>query len=97
MTRIACLSAVIVVVTSALVAGSEQSKRLSQCGPNGASAEPPYRALVAPGIGEVQIADVFWAPRMKACREVTLPYAFEVCEATGRISNFVKAAGWMEG
>ena len=62
-----------------------------------ASAEPPYRVLMAPGIGEVQMADAFWAPRMKTCREVTLPYAFEVCERTGRIGNFVKAAGRMEG
>jgi DUF1680 family protein len=85
------------VVLSALAAGSEELNRFSQCGANDASDEPPYRALMAPGIGDVQIADAFWAPRMKTCREVTLPYAFDVCQRTGRISNFVKAAGRMEG
>ena len=34
---------------------------------------------------------------MTTSREVTLPYAFEVCESTGRISNFAKAAGWVDG
>ena len=41
--------------------------------------------------------DDFWAPKIKTCREVTLPYCFETCEKTGRISNFSKAAGLMEG
>jgi len=34
---------------------------------------------------------------MKTCRETTLPYCFDVCEQTGRIRNFVKASGQMEG
>lgn len=48
-------------------------------------------------LAQVQIKDELWAPRMKTCREVTLPYCFGVCEQTGRIKNFVKAAGQMEG
>jgi DUF1680 family protein len=83
--------------TSAVAAGSEESRRRGQCSPDGAFVIAPYRGLVAPAIGEVQIADEFWAPRIKTCREVTLPYAFEVCERTGRISNFVKAAGRIGG
>jgi len=97
MTRPSCLSAIIVAVTCALAVGSEELNRFSQCSPDDAPAEPPYRALTAPGIGDVQMADAFWAPKMKTCREVTLPYAFDLCEKTGRIGNFVKAAGRMEG
>ena len=48
-------------------------------------------------LAQVQIQDEFWAPRMKTCREITLPYCFNICEQTGRISNFAKAAGQMEG
>ncbi|MBC8871585.1 MAG: glycoside hydrolase family 127 protein [Planctomycetes bacterium] len=48
-------------------------------------------------LAQVQIQDEFWAPRMKTCREVTLPYCFDVCEQTGRIRNFAKASGQMEG
>ncbi|MBM4089103.1 MAG: glycoside hydrolase family 127 protein, partial [Planctomycetes bacterium] len=40
----------------------------------------------------VQVGPGFWAPRMETNRAVTVPYCFERCEETGRISNFVAAA-----
>ena len=46
---------------------------------------------------EVQLADSFWSPRMEINRRVTIPYDFKKCEETGRIDNFAKAAGLMEG
>ncbi len=46
---------------------------------------------------EVVIADEFWAPRMETNRKVTVPYDFKKCEETGRIDNFAKAGGLMEG
>ncbi len=46
---------------------------------------------------EVDITDSFWLPRMETNREVTIPFAFKKCEETGRIDNFSKAAGLMEG
>ncbi len=45
----------------------------------------------------VSVKDAFWSPRLEVNRTVTLPYNFEKCEETGRIDNFVKAAGKMEG
>ena len=45
----------------------------------------------------VTIADEFWSQRLEINRKVTIPYAFKKCEETGRISNFAKAAGLMEG
>jgi len=51
-----------------------------------------YTRLEEPLLGEVRLDDEFWAPRIKTCREVTLPHCFEMCEKTGRIANFVKAA-----
>ncbi|MDE0098171.1 MAG: glycoside hydrolase family 127 protein [Truepera sp.] len=41
--------------------------------------------------------DRFWLPRLETNRQVTIPYDFEKCEETGRIDNFAKAAGLMEG
>ena len=41
--------------------------------------------------------DGFWLPRLRTNREVTIPYDFRKCEETGRIDNFAKAAGLMEG
>lgn len=45
----------------------------------------------------VQVNDDFWTPRLEINRKVTIPYAFEKCEETGRIRNFEKAAGLMKG
>ncbi|HEX3053857.1 MAG TPA: glycoside hydrolase family 127 protein [Aggregatilineaceae bacterium] len=46
---------------------------------------------------QVSIQDSFWLPRIETNRQVTIPYDFQKCEETGRIDNFVKAAGKMEG
>jgi DUF1680 family protein len=46
---------------------------------------------------KVRITEGFWLPRMETNRTVTVPYDFKKCEETGRISNFAKAGGLMEG
>jgi DUF1680 family protein len=46
---------------------------------------------------DVQITEGFWADRIKVNRDVTVRYCFEKCEQTGRISNFAKAGGLMDG
>jgi len=46
---------------------------------------------------EVRVGDDFWTPRLETSRKVTIPYAFDKCEETGRIRNFEKAAGLKEG
>ena len=46
---------------------------------------------------EVHFSDAFWAKRLETNRTVTLPYDFQKCEETGRISNFAKAGGLMDG
>jgi len=53
--------------------------------------------LTAVPFTDVTVADEFWAPRMETNRKVTVPYDFEKCEQTGRIDNFAKAGGLMEG
>lgn len=45
----------------------------------------------------VQIQSGFWLSRVKTARDVTIPYAFEKCEETGRIDNFIFAGGLKEG
>ena len=46
---------------------------------------------------QVAIADGFWKPRIDTAVQITIPYDFEKCEETGRIDNFAKAGGLMEG
>ncbi|MCY4072079.1 MAG: glycoside hydrolase family 127 protein [Chloroflexi bacterium] len=45
----------------------------------------------------VKIQDKFWKPRIDTAVNVTIPYDFEKCQETGRIDNFAKAGGLMEG
>ena len=54
-------------------------------------------SLTAVPFTEVTFADGFWTPRMETNRRVTIPYDFKKCEETGRIDNFAKAGGLMEG
>jgi len=46
---------------------------------------------------DVEVQDTFWLPRMETNRKVTIPFAFKKSEETGRIDNFSKAGGLMEG
>jgi DUF1680 family protein len=46
---------------------------------------------------DVHISDDFWTKRMETNRTVTIPYCFRKCEETGRIDNFAKAGGLMDG
>jgi DUF1680 family protein len=41
---------------------------------------------------KVKVNDSFWTPRMETNRKVTIPFAFEQCEKTGRVNNFKMAA-----
>ena len=46
---------------------------------------------------KVQVNDNFWLPRINTNREVTIPYSFGMCVETGRINNFIYAAGIKPG
>jgi DUF1680 family protein len=48
-------------------------------------------------LDQVSISDNFWLPRIERNRTITIPYTFSKCEETGRIGNFAKAAGLMNG
>ena len=46
---------------------------------------------------QVHVNDVFWAPRIEVNRTVTIPFAFQKDEETGRIDNFIRAAKALRG
>jgi uncharacterized protein len=46
---------------------------------------------------QVKISDDFWAPRIATVQNVTIPYALDQCEETGRIKNFEVAGGLQKG
>jgi DUF1680 family protein len=45
----------------------------------------------------VEIDDEFWTPRLETNHRATLPYVLAKCQDTGRIDNFLKAAGRLPG
>src|ERR1039458_6887926 len=45
----------------------------------------------------VHVNDNFWAPRIETNRTVTIPFAFEKEEETGRVDNFIRAAEALKG
>src|SRR5439155_14526904 len=60
--------------------------------------EPAHDYPVVPvPFTAVHLNDVFWAPRIETNRKVTIPAAFQQCELTGRVDNFVRAAQALRG
>lgn len=57
----------------------------------------PYARLQPVPIADVTLADGLWSVRQQQNRAVILPYQYEVCETTGRIDNFRRASGKIEG
>jgi len=54
-------------------------------------------ALLHPlGVSEVKLTDNFWAPRLKVNGTVSLPSQYRLLWDTGRIDNFLRAAGKKE-
>lgn len=45
----------------------------------------------------VHLEDAFWAPRIRLNQHTTIPIALKQCYLTGRVDNFLKAGGRMEG
>jgi hypothetical protein len=45
----------------------------------------------------VRLDDVFWAPKIETNRTATIPAAFDKCEETGRVDNFIRAATVLRG
>ena len=57
------------------------------------AAQPARDYLVKPvPFTSVHVHDTFWAPRIEINRKDTIPFAFQKCEETGRVENFVRAA-----
>jgi DUF1680 family protein len=72
-----------------LAAGAQQQSTL----------KPPARDYPVKPVPftDVHFNDTFWAPRIEINRTVTIPFAFQKCEETGRVDNFERAAAVLRG
>src|SRR4051812_10984384 len=43
----------------------------------------------------VHLQDDFWEPKIEVNASITIPYVMRKCRETGRVDNFLKAAGKM--
>ena len=67
-------------------------------GAEGAAADAAKPApLLAVPFTDVKIDDAFWAPRIALDRERVLPHNFRYCEEVGKVRNFLRVAGKLEG
>jgi DUF1680 family protein len=81
-----CLALPLCLLLATCLSAAEQAEKLSR----------DYH--VTPVLfSAVHVDDGFWTPRLETSRNVTIPYAFQQCEETDRISNFEKAAGLEKG
>ncbi len=64
------------------------------CKRSGAQKDYPFQPIP---FTEVRITDQFWSARLETNQKVTIPYAFQQCEETGRIKNFEEAAAVRSG
>ncbi|HPG41240.1 MAG TPA: glycoside hydrolase family 127 protein [bacterium] len=79
-------AAVLVVIILSIYCGN-----LTQSGHSG---DYPIQAVP---FTQIQLTDHFWAKRIEINRTVTIPFGLQKCEEEGRIRNFAKAGGLMEG
>jgi len=72
--------------------------RLPQTGKPSSAGQTAHDYPIKPvPFTSVHVDDVFWAPKIETNRKVTIPFAFEQCERTGRVENFHRAAEALRG
>jgi DUF1680 family protein len=54
-------------------------------------------SITAVPFTDVTLTDDFWTKRIETNRTVTIPFGFKKCEEEGRIRNFERAGGLLEG
>ncbi len=62
----------------------------------GPQAAPDYPVRPVP-FTAVHLDDEFWAPKIETNRTVSIPFAFEQCELSGRVELFERAAARLRG
>ena len=64
------------------------------CKKSGIQKDYPFQPIP---FTEVRITDQYWSARLETNQKVTISYAFQQCEETGRIQNFEEAAAVKSG
>jgi DUF1680 family protein len=81
---------------AAVARAQKTDGRLGVSPTHAANLEKDYPVRPVP-FTSVHLNDVFWAPRIEVNRQVTIPFAFQQCELSGRVDNFIRAAEALRG
>lgn len=93
--RLACAG---LVLASLLGAAASQVPGLAAQQQAQRAADPSRDYPVRPvPFTDVHLDDVFWAPKIETNRTVSIPFAFQQCELSGRVDNFIRAAAALRG
>ena len=93
---LACLCSLL--QTGQLSRAQEKPKAAREGEARKSSAKPARDYPVKPvPFTAVHFNDSFWAPRIEINRKVTIPFAFQKVEETGRVYNFERAAAALNG
>jgi uncharacterized protein len=85
-----------VIVMLVCTAGWWLAARSEVAAQNAAAPQRDYPVQPVP-FTAVHLDDVFWAPRIEINRVVSVPFAFQQCELSGRVDNFERAAKALRG
>jgi len=82
-----CLNRIIVILTVTLFAPDIHAQGF----------KPGSYPIKNIDLRHIKLTDNFWLPKIRQIQEVTIPVAFERCEAEGRFENFLTAERVMKG
>src|SRR5262245_50094572 len=89
-------AAVVLVIAILGSQGSPSSQGSGSQGSQGSQGSRDYPVQPVP-FTAVHLNDEFWAPRIEVNRTETIPFAFQQCELSGRVENFIRAAKALRG
>ncbi|HDQ43963.1 MAG TPA: glycoside hydrolase family 127 protein [bacterium] len=69
----------------------------TRCGLLRNTGEKPDYPITPVSFTDVTLTDAFWSQRIETNRTVTIPFGFRKCEQEGRIRNFERAGGLLDG
>jgi DUF1680 family protein len=95
--RARTVAVIVCSLACALLGQAPLAQERAAQGPTGAAnLERDYPVAPVP-FTSVHLDDTFWAPKIETNRTATIPAAFEQCELTGRVDNFIRAATALRG
>jgi uncharacterized protein len=88
-----CAAWMLAILCAGVATSAHQPQAGAKASPRRAVVKPPRDYPVKPvPFTAVHFSDQFWAPRIDINRRVTIPFAFQQCEETGRVANLERAA-----